>query len=107
MRIWTFANDDAHALFGADFRLPDFVTFVHTPTACTRFDASVVAGAVASYAQLARIADRVAQWQERLAPILAAQEAGPPFDILALGRDQICLRFENHKNPSKETVVRE
>ena len=44
-----------------------------------------LAGAVASYAQLARIADRVAQWQERLAPILAAQEAGPPFDILASG----------------------
>jgi hypothetical protein len=48
-----------------------------------------LAGAVASYAQLARIADRVAQWQERLAPILAAQEAGPPFDILALGRDVV------------------
>ena len=30
-----------------------------------------------------------AQWQERLAPILAAQEAGPPFDILALGRDVV------------------
>ena len=37
-----------------------------------------LAGAVASYAQLARIADSVAQWQERLAPILAAQEAGRP-----------------------------
>ena len=31
----------------------------------------------------------MAQWQERLAPILAAQEAGPPFDILALGRDVV------------------
>ncbi|KAH8062548.1 hypothetical protein JL722_3470 [Aureococcus anophagefferens] len=43
---------------------------------------------VASYEDLARLADRVAAWQAKLEPVLRAQETErEPFDMLAIGRD--------------------
>ena len=57
---------------------------------------------VASYADLALLADRVAAWQDKLQPILDAQERDrEPFDMLAIGRDIVnklaANKLLNHK----------
>mmetsp|Transcript_14132 Transcript_14132/g.43677 ORF Transcript_14132/g.43677 Transcript_14132/m.43677 type:complete len:268 (+) Transcript_14132:1-804(+) len=60
-----------------------------------------LAADVASYAELAKIADRVAAWQDKLEPLLKSQEKDrAPFDILALGRDVVqALRSRGEAAP--------
>mmetsp|Transcript_18197 Transcript_18197/g.53833 ORF Transcript_18197/g.53833 Transcript_18197/m.53833 type:complete len:445 (-) Transcript_18197:44-1378(-) len=60
-----------------------------------------LAADVASYAELAKIADRVAAWQDKLEPLLESQEKDrAPFDILALGRDVVqALRSRGEAAP--------
>ncbi|KAH8076481.1 hypothetical protein JL721_486 [Aureococcus anophagefferens] len=59
---------------------------------------------VASYEDLARLADRVAAWQAKLEPVLRAQETErEPFDMLAIGRD-IVARLAARKPGDKAKV---
>ena len=59
---------------------------------------------VASYEDLARLADRVAAWQAKLEPVLRAQETErEPFDMLAIGRD-IVARLAAKKPGDKAKV---